>query len=165
MTQSRERFKNSLITNIIETPNVISIILKENCGKHNRKRKVSVLKDQGTRCSCSYFNQYEMICPHILAAMQYLKRVRVISADQMIMLVNKSYKDFLCVDKICKDIVNYGYERLINSDLYQVVEEYEEEDSLLPPPAYKNSTINGQKRWFTSKGEIGKRKGTKSKSW
>ena len=42
-----------------------------------------------------------------------------------------------CVDKICKDIVNCGYDHLINSDLYQVVEEYEEEHSLLPPPAYK----------------------------
>ena len=46
MIQSRERFKNSSVTNVIETSNIISIILKENCGKHNRKRTVSVLKDQ-----------------------------------------------------------------------------------------------------------------------
>ena len=32
MTQSRENFKNSSFTNIVETPNLISIIIPEKCG-------------------------------------------------------------------------------------------------------------------------------------
>ena len=154
MTQSRERFKNSSVTNVIETTNIISVILNENCGKHNRKRKVMVLKEQGIKCSCSYFNQYEMLCPHILAAMQYLKQTKMLDADQIVILVNRSYKIFMCVDQICNDIEHYGYERDIKSDLYDVVGTYEVEDSLLPPPAYKHSTISGQKRRFAGKGEV-----------
>ena len=99
-----------------------------------------------------------MMCPHILCAMQYLKHMDMLSAETYVTLMDKIMHPFLCIDKLKNIMDDLQYERILNSELYEVVKDYEPEDSLKAPPAYKASTLSGQKRRFQSKGETRKEK-------
>ena len=46
------------------------------------------------------------------------------------------------IKKIAKNIFQWGYSNYINDDLFKAVKDYKEEESLLPPPAYKLTTIS-----------------------
>ena len=94
MSQNRERLENSRIKNVIQTENMTTLIIREKSGKSKQNRKVMHLKNEFIKCSCTYYNQYEMLCPHILCGMQYLKHMNLLKTNDNEMLMSKLMHNF-----------------------------------------------------------------------
>ena len=120
------------------------------------ERKVTMVDDEEIKCNCTLFNQYDMVCPHVMMAVNILRQMGNLQQDRYINSVKRYFPAYINVGMIHASMENWHLEYGMNKDIYEMVTDYDTNCCVQPPPPYKETTLTGKKRRIKSQGELSK---------
>ena len=74
------------------------------------ERRVTVLKNDDIKCTCTLFNTYELVCPHVMKAVNHLKMAQKIDQQNYVALLNMYYPKCIRVGSIHSSIKEWNFD-------------------------------------------------------